>query len=121
MKIPLEKKDIIDIGERLEVYRIHKNLTKAEISILMGYSGSTPEISYDSLLRGTRGYSSNVISNLVKNANDLNLDWLFKGKGNMLGDSFTYFEHSELLDSRNFIKEFIDLRQRVNKLEEGKD
>ena len=92
--------DFDNQGVRLEEIRKQIKLDKRSFVKKIGYNNET---SYNSIVRGDRAISSKVLTKLLENYPQFNLNWLIGGYGSMI--------ITELLDSKNEINTDYSINQ----------
>jgi hypothetical protein len=73
-----------DIVQRLKMYLDHKSLGVIDLSIVLGYN--SPQKLYRLFNTENASPSCQIIEDISNKFYDLNLNWLFSGRGNMIVD-----------------------------------
>ena len=113
------------IGERIRIFRVYKSLKQSVFAELIGVSRSTlSEVENGK----NKNPSTSVIVNIVDAFNDINIEWLLTGKGEMIkadaedNHSVNIMQIMELIEVMNNkqkheILEYIIEKKRIYELE----
>lgn len=99
-----------EIVIRLKTYLDHKNLGIIDLSVILGYN--TPQKLYRLFNTENTSPSCQVIEDIANTFEELNLNWLFTGRGQMLtaSEEVNYKErYYQCLEEKDKIyKQYID-------------
>lgn len=73
-----------DLVLRLKMYLDYKNLGVIDLSVILGYN--SPQKLYRLFNTENASPSCQIIEDIADKFNDLNLNWLFSGRGHMLNN-----------------------------------
>lgn len=92
---------------------------------LMGLSGEYVSQSYQNIIKGKKNVSTRAVRTLLENHPDLNLNWLYKGEGEIFSEKnenilhepeLKYRTKQSLYDFRALVEEVEALRVEVERL-----
>lgn len=82
-----------DLVKRLKTYLDHKQLGLIDLSIILGYN--SPQKLYRLFNIENASPSCQIIEDISNKFYDLNLNWLFSGRGNMLNAQQENIDYKE--------------------------
>ena len=82
-----------DLVKRLKIYLDHKQLGLMDLSIILGYN--SPQKLYRLFNVDNASPSCQIIEDISNRFYDLNLNWLFSGRGNMLNTQQENIDYKE--------------------------
>lgn len=90
----------MSLGNRLKEARKHFGLSQIDFADSIGMKQG----SYSDVERGrNKGLSNSTIENIANNYNDLNIDWLLTGKGDMLKSKKPLESNVRFIDNPSFV------------------
>lgn len=79
-----------EIVQRLKIYLDYKSIGIIDLSVILGYN--SPQKLYRLFNTENASPSCQIIEDLSHKFDDLNLNWLFSGRGNMITDQQDFRE-----------------------------
>lgn len=93
-----------EIGNRLEQLMLALSYKKEDFAILLGYTKKTKLTSLQQLFTGKINFSTKALTALMGKHKEINVDWLFHGRGEMFYRDKSYIEQK--------LKEFDDYKNK---------